>query len=56
MADPNPIPRVITGTTPPDRKRSPVGALWFNRAKGKLYILFNDGADKNWLEILGPVR
>jgi hypothetical protein len=56
MANPNPYPRVVTGTTPPNPKDVPVGALWFNRSKGKLYILYNDGRDKRWMEILGPVR
>jgi hypothetical protein len=49
-------PVVRTGTVAPPVGRTPVGTLWFNRKKGKLFILYPSNNAKQWIEVLAPIR
>jgi len=41
---------VPIGSTPPDPSTTLTGTLWFNQDNGIMYVLYDDGDSKQWVQ------
>jgi hypothetical protein len=54
MEERNILYSVPTGTTPPPAETTLTGTLWFDKNNGVLYILYDDGDSKQWVQASAP--
>lgn len=54
MEERNVLYSVPSGSIPPSVDTTLVGTLWFDVNNGILYILYDDGESKQWIQASAP--